>query len=364
MSRIITITLLSGCLLISGLLFSSFEVSAGDKPLLSVAIRNMIDSKGVDVATKYFANDYAENKNHYQVDQQGIVELGTNYARAGNPLAMQAVFAIGVPYINDAAVAEATAKSDQQQAALDEARKEADAKNKQREKEIEQASVKQAAEKQAADDERAARYEAQPSKAPEQAKLEKSVQAQSPSNFNYPWEFISFDMKPEEVEQLLLDRGYKQGKDCRIRIYEGTSFDGRYINCTYEAKWQGKWPSAIYINTSKKTGPDQLNSLSFMILYPDSFANEARENFLRFAPPIDSQKCRLREKPYSLSCYLVKDIKISASRGVDYFHDYVINFPYHIRGWQYVTYNTSVGSIMNGFKPHDGFIKRFKRSHE
>lgn len=169
MSRIITITLLSGCLLISGLLLSSFEVSAQDKPLLSEAIRNMIDSKGVDAATKYFEKDYAENKNNYQVDQPGIIELGTNYARAGNPLAMQAVFAIGVPYINDMALAAATAKAEQQQAVLNEAKKakkEADVRNKEHAKEVEQANVKQAAEKQIADDERAARYEAQTSKAP------------------------------------------------------------------------------------------------------------------------------------------------------------------------------------------------------
>ena len=125
MSRIITITLLSGCLLISGLLLSSFEVSAQDKPLLSEAIRNMIDSKGVDAATKYFEKDYVKNKNNYQVDQPGIIELGKNYARAGNPSAMQAVFAIGVPYINDTALAAATAKAEQQQAALNEAKKEA-----------------------------------------------------------------------------------------------------------------------------------------------------------------------------------------------------------------------------------------------
>lgn len=161
MSRIITITLLSGCLLISGLLFSSFEVSAEEKPQLSVAIRNMIDSKGVDATIKYFAKDYAENKNHYQVDQQGIVELGTNYIRVGNPSAGQAVFYIGTPYINDWALAMRNAKAEQQRATLNDTIKKVAARNKERAKEIEQARVKGAAERQAADDERAARYEAQ-----------------------------------------------------------------------------------------------------------------------------------------------------------------------------------------------------------
>jgi len=142
-------------------MLGSTSVYAEEKPLLSEAIRNMIDSKGVDAATKYFAKDYAENKNNYQVDQQGIVELGTNYARAGNPTAMQAVFAIGTPYINDWALAMRNAKAEQQRAALNDAIKKADARNKERAKEIEQVRVKGAAERQTSDDERAARYEAQ-----------------------------------------------------------------------------------------------------------------------------------------------------------------------------------------------------------
>jgi len=197
----------------------------------------------------------------------------------------------------------------------------------------------------------------QPSTAPEQAQPEKSAQSQGSSNFNFPWESISMDMKPEELEQLLLDWGYKRGEDCKSKIVS----EGKFIRCTYEGKWQGKWPSAINIFNRPKGPPDQIHVLSFTLLSPDSLANGIIDHFVRLSSK-DGRECKSTREHY-LTCFLVKDVELSSSRGIDHFQSYHVNFPYNPPpGWAVIDYKWTPMMDVVGWNPNKPFVERFARS--
>lgn len=194
----------------------------------------------------------------------------------------------------------------------------------------------------------------QPSKVPEQAQPEKSAQSQGSSNFNFPWESISMDMKPEELEQLLLDWGYKRGEDCKFTIVS----EGKYILCTYE----GKWPSAIHIFNRPKGPPDQIHALSFTLLFPDSFTNEILDSFSQFASK-DGEGCGSFVLDPSFTCMWIKDVELSASRGIDHFQSYHGNFPYNPPpGWAVIDYKRTPMMDVVGWNPNKPFVERFVRS--
>lgn len=165
MIRFVTITLFSACLLLGGSLLSPLEGVAGGKPLLSVAIRKAIDTKGVEAAKKQFEKEYATNKNKYQVDRPGVMAQAKAYAQARNSPAMSAMLSISMPFLYDSAMAKANTKRNAQATQRAAQYKALSAKTramqKVRIKEHQEAQKKQAAEKKAADARRVARYEAQ-----------------------------------------------------------------------------------------------------------------------------------------------------------------------------------------------------------
>lgn len=79
---------------------SHFNLSvAQDKPLLSEAIRKMIDANGVEAAKKQFAEQYEKEKDRYNIDMEGIEALSNRYIQAGNYEAAGAVMEIVTPFM-------------------------------------------------------------------------------------------------------------------------------------------------------------------------------------------------------------------------------------------------------------------------
>ena len=88
--------------IISGLLlgFLVFDCSfAQDKPALSEAIRKEIDAQGIEIAKKYFTEQFNSQKDLYNIDMQGISALGNAYAQAGNMESAGAVMEIAIPFM-------------------------------------------------------------------------------------------------------------------------------------------------------------------------------------------------------------------------------------------------------------------------
>jgi len=159
MNRFI-IMLLGVSLFLGGLVVSPLEVSAGDKPLLSEAIKKAIDTKGADAAKKQFAKDYAANKNRYQVDTQNVMVLMSSYAGARNGAAANAVVQIAQPYMNDQAMAAHNAKASKDAKKHKAMSEKVEAAQKAGMKEQIAKREKQIAEYKAADARRVAQYEA------------------------------------------------------------------------------------------------------------------------------------------------------------------------------------------------------------
>jgi hypothetical protein len=79
-----------------------FIILAQDKELLSKAIQNELNTKGIKGAKKYFAEQFESNKNAYEVDMNGISELSGKYAKAGKIELSGAVMEIAMPFMQDA----------------------------------------------------------------------------------------------------------------------------------------------------------------------------------------------------------------------------------------------------------------------
>jgi rubrerythrin len=74
---------------------------AQDKPLLSEAIKNSIDTQGIETAKKHFKGIYESKKDLYEVDMKGLSDLSSTYVKAGNYQAASAVMEIASPFMQD-----------------------------------------------------------------------------------------------------------------------------------------------------------------------------------------------------------------------------------------------------------------------
>lgn len=101
MNRFTTTKLIATCFLFCITLYNTSEVTAQEKQLLSNAIRNIIETQGIEAAKQQFANQYSTQKDLYNIDMQGIAELGREYAQNGNIEAAGAVMEIASPFMQD-----------------------------------------------------------------------------------------------------------------------------------------------------------------------------------------------------------------------------------------------------------------------
>ncbi len=161
MFRIVTPILLGACILLSGLLVNPVDIQAGGKPLLSVAIKKAIDTRGVAAAKKQFLKDYAANKNRYQIDTPDVVALVRDYAAARNGPAANAVLEIARPYLADAAMVARNTKAKKDAKQHSAQIKKIKAQQKVAIREHKKKQKIQIAEYKAADARRVAKYEAQ-----------------------------------------------------------------------------------------------------------------------------------------------------------------------------------------------------------
>jgi len=76
-------------------------LTAQDKPLLSEAIREVINTQGNEAAKKHFAEQYDLQKDAYEIDMKGITELSNSYVKAGNLEAAGVVMEISLPFMQD-----------------------------------------------------------------------------------------------------------------------------------------------------------------------------------------------------------------------------------------------------------------------
>jgi hypothetical protein len=76
-------------------------LTAQDKPLLSQAIREVIDTQGNEAAKKHFAEQHELQKDAYEIDMKGITELSNSYVKAGNYEAAGVVMEITSPFMQD-----------------------------------------------------------------------------------------------------------------------------------------------------------------------------------------------------------------------------------------------------------------------
>jgi len=72
-------------------LFPASAARAQDKPLLSAEIRKVLESDGIEAATKRFDEIYPEQKDAYEIDVKGLAELSTGYMQTGKMEAGMAV---------------------------------------------------------------------------------------------------------------------------------------------------------------------------------------------------------------------------------------------------------------------------------
>lgn len=102
-------------------------LTAQDKPLLSEAIREVIDTQGIEAAKKHFAEQYELQKDAYEIDMKEISELGNSYVNAGNYEAASVVMEITLPFMQDMYTSHMSGQSNvmaQQQAEMERLEKE------------------------------------------------------------------------------------------------------------------------------------------------------------------------------------------------------------------------------------------------
>jgi len=75
--------------------------SAQQKAPLSEAIRQAIDSKGIEKAKEHFVQLYETERTLYEVDMKEILTLVNNYVQNGKREAAGAVMEIAAPFIQD-----------------------------------------------------------------------------------------------------------------------------------------------------------------------------------------------------------------------------------------------------------------------
>ena len=92
MIKFIVPWILLGCLMFDSAI-------AQDKPLLSESIRKEIDTQGIEIAIKYFSEQFQSQKDLYNIDMQGISAIGNAYAQAGDTESANAVLEIAAPYM-------------------------------------------------------------------------------------------------------------------------------------------------------------------------------------------------------------------------------------------------------------------------
>jgi hypothetical protein len=81
------------------ILITPVIILAQGKVLLSEAIQDELNAKGIESAKKYFAEQFESNKNSYEVDMDGISELSGKYANAGKIELSSAVMEIAMPFM-------------------------------------------------------------------------------------------------------------------------------------------------------------------------------------------------------------------------------------------------------------------------
>jgi len=102
-------------------------LTAQDKPLLSEAIREVIDTQGIEAAKKHFAEQYELQKDAYEIDMKEISELGNSYVNASNYEAASVVMEITLPFMQDMYTSQMSGQSNvmaQQQAEMERLEKE------------------------------------------------------------------------------------------------------------------------------------------------------------------------------------------------------------------------------------------------
>ena len=80
-------------------LFNTAE--AQDKPLLSTAIKQAIDTDGVEAAKEQFTSMNQSDREQYEVDMEGISELTNSYVEDGNMEALMAISEITGIFMQD-----------------------------------------------------------------------------------------------------------------------------------------------------------------------------------------------------------------------------------------------------------------------
>ena len=161
MSRIIASSLLAACMLLGGSLINPYQVTAAEKPLLSIAIKKAIDTKGVVEAKKQYTKEYAADKNRYQINIPDKQALARGYAQERNIQATYAVMEIANPYMTHAATVTRNAKAKKNAKLSSDIIKKAKADAKVRSKELIAAQKKAMADYKSAHAKRIAQYEAQ-----------------------------------------------------------------------------------------------------------------------------------------------------------------------------------------------------------
>jgi len=77
------------------------DAIAGDKPLLSEEIRQVIDTRGTEAARKRFAEIYPSRKDEYTIDMQDFAQLSSEYVQAGNMEAAGVLMEMVTPLMQD-----------------------------------------------------------------------------------------------------------------------------------------------------------------------------------------------------------------------------------------------------------------------
>ena len=133
-------------------LFNTAE--AQDKPLLSTAIKQAIDTDGVEAAKEQFTSMNQSDREQYEVDMEGISELTNSYVEDGNMEALMAISEITGIFMQDV-----VAKSMERYGADFEAMEEM---AEQREAEREQERIQREQEREAEQQERIVERQGQP----------------------------------------------------------------------------------------------------------------------------------------------------------------------------------------------------------
>jgi hypothetical protein len=78
--------------------FPAFLISQ-EKPLLSEAIRQAIDTKGIEFAKKHLLESYESLKNNYEIDVEAVSKLGSDYIKEGKMEEAGAAMEIATPWL-------------------------------------------------------------------------------------------------------------------------------------------------------------------------------------------------------------------------------------------------------------------------